>query len=97
MKDVFYFCDGKCKCSASPRCGMSQKTKVLEPACYHTAQSEHAINGPIGENADKRPFFIDDPVTGIIWEGFIGNGKVKMLSDDWRKFIETGEIECLED
>ena len=42
-------------------------------------------------------FFIDDPVTGIIWEGFIGNGKVKMLSDDWRKFIETGEIECLED
>ena len=80
MEKIFYFCDGKCRCGSSPYCGMSQQTTILEPVCYHTTQPEHAVNGAIYENSDKRPYFVPDPNnSNYVWEGFVGDGKIKLL------------------
>ncbi len=75
---VFYFCDGKCFCGSSPNCAMTHPDSDSNDVCFHTLQSDHAINGTLEQNPEDRPFFVQDDIG--IWEGFIGTGKENLMS-----------------
>lgn len=80
-KTVFFLCNGKNpKCTCKTYCGYSEESnETPDCVCYHTALPEYAVNGTIGENADTRPYFVEDE--GYIWEGWIGHGKKRLLEE----------------
>jgi len=89
MKDVavgfFYICDGKNPaCKYKDHCGFSENAYVNEDLCFHTTNPDHARNGAIDKNPDKRPFFVDvvsdgTEHPGYLWEGFVGRGKIELM------------------
>ena len=83
MERVLYFCDGKVpRCCNSPTCYKNAKDDC-DCICYHTTNPDYAVNGPADNNinipSQERPFFVED-VDGSLWEGWIGEGKKRLLN-----------------